>query len=337
MAARRIGIVTSPAEKLSDYFPTAAEPEVFPVEPPFTPDDQLAVDELRRAGLAVEPVVWGFPVDLLRRHYDLVIVRSPWDYMDTPELRERFVAWLGELREAGVPTENPPGLMLWLIDKRYLLDLEAAGAAIVPTEVVGKGSRVCLAERFDRHGPLVVKPALSAAGVGLEFLASRREACSFQSVFDVLCGREAYLVQPFVPEIRSAGEWSLVYLGGEYSHALHKRPAPGTILCHAERGGSLAFTSPPRCVIDLADRVIAAVPSASAGSELSRRLPDTRGGPDQLPPLYLRIDILETGDGPRVSECEGVEPELFFRARPGSERRFRELVLGRLERLPVRG
>ena len=55
------------------------------------------------------------------------------------------------------------------------------------------------------------------------------------------------------------------------------------------------------------------------------------------PPLYLRIDILQTADGPRVSECEGVEPELFFRARPGSEHRFRELVLERLRRLPARG
>jgi glutathione synthase/RimK-type ligase-like ATP-grasp enzyme len=320
MGPAKVAIVTCPAEKLSDYFPTAAEPEVVPVEPPFTPDDQLAIDELRRAGLAVEPVVWGQPAHLLRRRYDLVIVRSPWDYMDTPQLRGRFVAWLAGLREARVPTENPPGLMLWLIDKRYLLDLEAAGVATVPTEVVEKGARLCLAERFDRRGPLVVKPALSAAGVGLELIASRREACSFQGAFDALCGREAYLVQPFVPEIRTAGEWSLVYLGGEYSHALHKRPAPGAILCHAERGGSLAFTSPPRGVVGVADRVIAAV--------------TTTGAPA---PLYLRIDVLETGDGPRVSECEGVEPELFFRARPGSERRFCDLVLGRLKRLPVRG
>jgi glutathione synthase/RimK-type ligase-like ATP-grasp enzyme len=166
--------------------------------------------------------------------------------------------------------------------------------------------------------PLVVKPAFSAAGVGLELIESRPAACSFQGAFDALCGREAYLVQPFVPEIRSRGEWSLVYLGGAYSHALHKKPAPGAILCHAERGGSLAFSSPSLGVVGLADRVSAAV--------------TTRG---EQPPLYLRIDILETGDGPRVSECEGVDPELFFRARPGSERRFRELVLERLERLPA--
>jgi hypothetical protein len=66
-------------------------------------------------------------------------------------------------------------------------------------------------------------------------------------------------------------------------------------------------------VVGLADQVAAAV--------------TTRG---EQPPLYLRIDILQTADGPRVSECEGVDPELFFRARPGSEQRFRELVLERV-------
>ena len=47
--------------------------------------------------------------------------------------------------------------------------------------------------------------------------------------------------------------------------------------------------------------------------------------PVPFPPLYLRIDVIESGDGPLLSECEGVEPELFFRACPGSEQRFRAL------------
>lgn len=41
--SQRIGLVTCGAEKLADYFPTAAEPDFVPTEPPFTPDDQLLV------------------------------------------------------------------------------------------------------------------------------------------------------------------------------------------------------------------------------------------------------------------------------------------------------
>ena len=43
-------------------------------------------------------------------------------------------------------------------------------------------------------------------------------------------------------------------------------------------------------------------------------------------PLYLRIDITETAAGALLSECEGVEPELFFRARLVSAARFAEMI-----------
>jgi hypothetical protein len=56
---QRIGLVTCGAEKLADYFPTAAEPEFVPIESPFTPDDQLLVDALRQHGHQVSAVVWG--------------------------------------------------------------------------------------------------------------------------------------------------------------------------------------------------------------------------------------------------------------------------------------
>jgi hypothetical protein len=46
-------------------------------------------------------------------------------------------------------------------------------------------------------------------------------------------------------------------------------------------------------------------------------------------PLYLRIDIIETAAGALLSECEGVEPELFFRARPESVALFASFIESR--------
>jgi hypothetical protein len=123
-------------------------------------------------------------------------------------------------------------------------------------------------------------------------------------------------VQPFLPEIQTNGEWSLVYFAGEYSHGVHKVPAKGQILVHAERGGSLCFADPPSVVRQMGDRAAAAVPSAFAKCS----------GKACRMPLYLRIDIIETASGCLLSECEGVEPELFFRARSGSTARFAELT-----------
>ena len=131
----RIGLVTCVPEKLRDYFPTVAEPDLVPTEPPFTPDDQLLVDELRRHGHTVEPVIWGGAIDNLRT-LDRLVVRSPWDYMDTDAQRRHFMQWIGDLDRAGIAVENHPRLMGWLTDKRYLKDLETVGVPIVPTRTV---------------------------------------------------------------------------------------------------------------------------------------------------------------------------------------------------------
>jgi hypothetical protein len=46
-------------------------------------------------------------------------------------------------------------------------------------------------------------------------------------------------------------------------------------------------------------------------------------------PLCLRIDVMETSTAALLSECERVEPELFFRARPERTARFAELIESR--------
>ena len=310
----KIGMVSCHPDRFGGYFPTAAEPKFVPTEPSITPDDQLLVDELRRRGHQVAAVVWGCPVEELRNQFDLLVVRSPWDYMDSVKSRQQFVTWLSDLDQAGVVVENHPQLMLWLTDKSYLLDFAAEDVPIVPTWIVGAGESLSLVQHFDRHGPLIIKPAVSAAGAGLMFLQTRDEASAFQHEFASRCQTGSQLVQPFLPEIRDRGEWSLVYLDGRYSHAVHKLPAVGGILVHAEQGGSLRFADPPTAARRLTELVIDRCHAA-----LCRTRPEAKLWKDAFPPLYLRIDVIETAAGTVVSECEGVEPELFFRARPGSE------------------
>lgn len=316
---QRLGIVTCGAHKLADYFPTAAEPDFVPTEPPFTPDDQVLVDELRRRGHQVSPVVWGVDPARLSDRFDRLIIRSPWDYMDSDELRQDFLRWLEKLAAAGVVVENELPTMLWLMDKSYMLDCASVGVPIVPTRLVPLGESMDLETFVEHHLGAVIKPAVSAAGAGLEFLPDRQAARAFQHEFTDRCHRGAHLVQPFLTEIRTKGEWSLVYFGGEYSHAVHKLPSSGQIMVHAERGGSLRFAEPPSVVRKLGDRAAAAVPRAFA---------TRRGSPCRMP-LYLRIDVIETATGGLLSECEGVEPELFFRARPASAARFAEFLESR--------
>jgi hypothetical protein len=172
----RIGLVTSKPEKLREYFPSPSEPDFLPTEPPFAPDDQLLVDELRRHGHQVQPVIWGCDIQALAQAVERLVIRSPWDFMDSEDQRHRFLSWIAALDGAEFAVDNHPRLLMWLIDKQYLKDFEVVGVAIVPTRVVARGETVDLFRLFESMGPLIVKPSISAAGAGLVFLESSQTA-----------------------------------------------------------------------------------------------------------------------------------------------------------------
>ena len=51
---------------------------------------------------------------------DLAILRAPWDYpYDVPG----FTTWLDAMERVGLHLLNPPSLVRWNLNKRYLLDL----------------------------------------------------------------------------------------------------------------------------------------------------------------------------------------------------------------------
>ena len=87
----------------------------------------------------------------------------------------------------------------------------------------------------------VVKPVFGAGATGLSVV--RRDDASGLRDAAARLGYDG-LVQPLVPEIRTVGEVSLTFVGDQLSHAAIKRAAAGSILIHAEHGGSTAPFSP---------------------------------------------------------------------------------------------
>lgn len=314
----KIGFITCAADKLTPYFPTLAEPDFIQTDPLITPDDQIALNALRNNGFTIVPIIWGCQLKELK-DFNLLIVRSPWDYMDSDTSKEHFMQWVAQLENFGIPVANPAPFMQWLLDKHYLRDLAAQNVAVIPTTYFEKNSQLNLAETFRKKGPFVLKQCVSAAGIGLFFIASLADANRLQQEFNQQLQQSSYMLQDFIPEITTNGEWSLVFLGGEYSHAVHKKPGENSILVHAERGGSLNFKDqPPQHIIDFAKQVYHSVLPAftqATGNSCKSELI-----------LYLRIDVIDTKTGPVVIECEGVEPELFFRAQIGSEKKFTSAV-----------
>lgn len=205
-----------------------------------------------------------------------------------------------------------------MLDKHYLRDLAQLGASTIPTQYIEKNSSISLKKIFLEKGSFIAKPCISAAGFGLYHITTLEEADQYQLEIEQKIKTDAYMIQDFIPEIKTKGEWSLIYFNGKYSHAIQKKPANHSIFVHAERGGTLSFLKASEDIIQFGNKMHKALQPAFALA--------TRQKCDKNFILYLRIDIIETRNGPLLIECEGVEPELFFRARKGSEIDFCDAI-----------
>ena len=113
------------------------------------------------------------------------------------------------------------------------------------------------------------------------------------------------MVQAFLPEVAIEGEWSLIFLGGKYSHAVLKLPAAGDFRVQWEFGGSATSAEPSLCVLEAANRIIA-------------MLAET--------PRYARVDgIIHDGEFV-LMEIELIEPVLFL-GLGGAADRFADVIL----------
>lgn len=309
-----IAFVTCAPKKLAYYFPTRAEPQLIVTEPPFTPDDQLVVNDLRANDDEVSAIIWREPINRLKK-FDLIVIRSCWDYMDNEHNRKDFIQWINALSQAGMRVLNSPRLMQWLFDKHYLEDFHRQGVAVIPTKYIPKKTPLNLTTIFHQQGPFVLKPCISAAGMGLFYIPDETTAIQYQEEMGRRLQHADYMLQTFIPEINCTGEWSLSFIAGEYSHTIHKKPAVNEIMVHAERGGSLSLNiQPPMHILQFAKAVYEKMFAAFHSAKLLFLSAEEV--------LYLRLDIIDTNKGPLLIECEGVEPELFFRADLTSAKRF---------------
>jgi hypothetical protein len=224
-------------------------------EPGITDDDALVVNALRQHGLTVTAAVWDAPnVDW--RGFDAVVLRSVWDYHLKPDL---FEHWLRSCASDRTTLWNPPSAVLWNMNKRYLLDLAARGINIIPTEYLTAATQPSLRRVLALRGwdEAVAKPALAAGSHGA-WRTSLTRALADQARFAEQVSAQDMLVQPYLSEIATSGEWSLVFFDSEYSHALRKRPAVGDFRVQEHLGGNTVLAQPGQALIDQAHAALTA-------------------------------------------------------------------------------
>lgn len=269
-------------------------------------DDELPLTAaaLDRLGLGVSCVPWDDPaVDWAG--YDLVVIRSCWDY---PARHADFLAWAREVPRLA----NPYQAIGWNTDKRYLHALAHHGIRVPPTvwEPVTAG-------QLGRHGDWVIKPTVSANGEDTYRVSTQQE---IRRVVAHLHARgKQVMIQPYLWEIDAHGELSLVYIDGARSHAIRK---PAGLRCGGRPGDFQQPAHPQRT--DAAPELWAA---GDRVLHVARRLASPR---HEL--LYARIDLVpHPGNPPILMEAEITEPFLYLAATPHAADTFAEAILRRLD------
>ena len=265
----------------------------------FVTYDAEAVAPLAALGWTVETVPWRSGADW--DAYDLVVIRSPWDYQDAPG---DFLDVLGAIDGSAARLENPLPVVRWNLRKTYLRDLERAGVPVVPTRWAEGGLTAdALAGAFRQWGvpEVVAKPVVSANADGTFRLGP--DPATWDEALTTLDGRPC-LVQPFLPAVVSEGELSAFAFGGDVSHAVLKTPAAGDFRVQEEHGGVIRGVAPTPELLALSERALAAVPHGA-------------------PLLYARVDAARLPSGAlAVMELELIEPSLYFPFAEGSAARF---------------
>ncbi|MBT3205705.1 MAG: hypothetical protein HOM14_20225 [Gammaproteobacteria bacterium] len=260
--------------------------------------DVLLDEPLANLGWKTHTVSWrDNSIDW--NQFDVVVIRSTWDYQDDPEL---FIQQLKCIDQSSARLENPLELVLWNINKTYLKDLEQKGSYIVPT-LWGKSLQQTELLAYFKQlqvDEIVIKPVISA-NADNTFRLTMNQAESLSDKLLSIFSTKEFMVQPFMQSIITEGEFSLFFFGGKYSHAILKKPKQHDFRVQEEHGGTLLKIEPEKALLQQAKK-------------LNQLL-----SPD---PLYSRLDFVRTQTGFAIMEVELIEPSLYFNMDQFSAERF---------------
>jgi glutathione synthase/RimK-type ligase-like ATP-grasp enzyme len=270
------------------------------------PDDLLLVSALEEIGISGVPAVWSrSSIDW--DSFDALVMRSPWDYFERPA---EFRSWLDARIASGVLMCNSREILDWNFDKSYLQDLARKGVDLVPTVCIARREKADIAALARARGwdDIVVKPTIGGGGYrtlrcGLDDLP--RHAGEIAQILE----DRGLLVQPFLPEIMTGGELSLLFFDGVYSHAVCKRPKAGDYRVQFQFGGTDEDTAVSETLVAQARVCVAHAPAL---------------------PVYARVDGVVKDGNFLLMELEVFEPLMFLSRHPEAPGRFARAVAGRL-------
>lgn len=233
-----------------------------------------------------------------------MLLGTAWDYQDH---LEEFLEKLAAVEARGTLVCNPPPVVRWNAEKRYLRELEERSATIVPTLWLGDAGREEVLSAMDEFGTdrVVVKRQVGAGGLGQHSFT--RAALPDE---EWRMGRPC-MIQPFLPSVVEEGEYTFVFVDGQFSHGVLKRAAEGEYRIQSLFGGYESDYAPEPADLARAKAVVSALPFGNL--------------------LYCRIDMARLPSGKlAVMEAEAIEPYLYPEQGPQLGKRLAAAIMNRL-------
>ncbi len=195
------------------------------------------------------------------------------------------------------------------MDKRYLLDLEKHGVSIPRTCFLNskESFNVASVQSLLATDEVVMKPTVSASAWNTWRCSLKEFSNNDRQKLNHLLANTNVMVQEYMPEIEVDGEWSLMFFGKEFSHAVRKYPVAGDFRVQEELGGRYGLEPDPQ-------------------ADLIRQASDVLKIINE-PLLYARIDGIVRAGKFILMELELLEPSLFFDANLAAAKRFCERVV----------
>lgn len=257
-------------------------------------EDNLLLQGFEAQGFQAWPIVWSRP-NIDWNQFDIALIRSTWDYLDEQEL---FLHVLSQIEASSCRLFNPLATIRWNIDKHYLFDLDKWGVPIIPTFLEANVDTGALQKMFfdKQWQSVILKPTVGLGG-SHSYRVPLNELDNTLTTLRASQPRHEYLIQPFIEDIVTEGEWSFIYFNRQLSHVLLKKPAPDDYRVQGVYGGTVQPAEPQSRDLLQAEAVIAKLP---------------------FDILYARLDFVRVGGNLSVIEVELIEPIFSFNLVPES-------------------
>lgn len=273
-------------------------------------EDVALVECLRNIGVSGEVVPWD-DENVDWNKYDIAVLRSAWGYH---KQYDKFLNWLALLDKRELQLINNTDIVRWNTNKEVqFATLSQLKVPIIPYVISDSSVNFERLYQILNTKRLVCKPIVSASGDDTYVVNASGQKNDIQAnTIKTIFNERKFIVQPFVESVYS-GEYALVFLDGEFSHAVIRFPG---VFTNKKTVRYIPKTDIPKNIMNMAFNVAEKI-RCHFGEN----------------PVYARYDMVNEG----IMEIELAEPDLMTRNIPVDQKqlvltKFADIILKRWQR-----